>query len=76
MSHHLADRKALRDDLAQATDHDVLLVELKAAAVDVALRDAKQRSRDVVFVNNALVGTDVEGAFDRVLHLATERSST
>jgi cyclic 2,3-diphosphoglycerate synthetase len=76
ITHHLADRKALRSDLAQASGHQVLLVELKAAAVDVAVRAAKEQNIDVVFVNNAVVGTGIEDAFDRVLHLATDRSSS
>jgi cyclic 2,3-diphosphoglycerate synthase len=75
ITHHLADRSALRTDLAQAQKHDVLAVELKAAAVDVAVRTAQEQGIDVVFVNNELVGKDVEGAFDRILHLSTERSS-
>jgi cyclic 2,3-diphosphoglycerate synthetase len=74
MSHRLADRKALRVELAQAPLFDVLLVELKAAAVDVAARFADERGIDVVFVDNALVGTGIEDAFDRVLSLASKRS--
>lgn len=72
MTHHLSDRAGLRPDLEAAPDHDVLLVELKAAAVDVAARAAKERGTEVVFVNNTLLGTDIESAFGRVL----ERSSS
>jgi len=50
--------------------HDVVLVELKAAAVDVAVRTATDQGTEVVFVNNAVVGTDVEAAFDRILERA------
>jgi cyclic 2,3-diphosphoglycerate synthetase len=77
MTHRLSDRRALRDELSHAPTHDVMLVELKAAAVDVAARAASKRSTEVVFVNNALVGmgsTGVEDAFDHVLGKATERS--
>ena len=76
MTHHLADRAALRDELSQAPEFDVMLVELKAAGVDVAAREASKRSIEVVFVNNGLVGmgkTGIEDAFDRVLQKATER---
>ncbi len=80
MSHRLADRGGLRNELANAPEHDVMLVELKAAAIDVAARSASERGTEVVFVNNALVGTgqgtDVQGAFDRVIELASERSTT
>jgi cyclic 2,3-diphosphoglycerate synthetase len=74
MTHKLSDRAALRRDLAEADSHDVVLVELKAAAIDVAARTAVEQGREVVFVNNAVVGTDlngetsdVAGAFDRVI---------
>jgi cyclic 2,3-diphosphoglycerate synthetase len=61
MTHHLSDRAGLRRDLTDAPDHDVVLVELKAAAVDVAARAAVEQGRDVVFVNNEIVGTDPDG---------------
>ena len=79
MTHHLSDRAALRHDLSDAPAHDVVLVELKAAAVDVAARAAVDQGRRVVFVNNELVGTDpdadrseITAAFERVI----ERSMT
>ena len=74
MSHRLADRKALRAELEEAPEHDLVLVELKAAAVDVAVRAAADKGTDVVFVNNELVGTGIEGAFDRVIELASKRA--
>jgi cyclic 2,3-diphosphoglycerate synthetase len=74
MTHKLSDRAALRRDLAEADAHDVVLVELKAAAIDVAARMAVEQGREVVFVNNAVVGTnmdgetsDVAGAFDKLI---------
>jgi cyclic 2,3-diphosphoglycerate synthetase len=82
MTHHLSDRKSLRTDLESAPEHDVVLVELKAAAVDVAARAAMERKTEVVFVTTALatpersegarMGTGIGSAFDRVL----ERSLT
>lgn len=74
VSHHLADRDALRRDLADAADHDTVLVELKAAAVDVAARSARDRGVDVVFVNNQVVGSGIAEAFDRVTSLAVDRA--
>ncbi len=74
MTHRLSDRRALREELNSAPDYDVLLTELKAGAVDVAVREAHGRGKDVVFVNNTLVGTGIEEAFDRVLDLATKRA--
>ncbi|MEX2395337.1 MAG: 2,3-diphosphoglycerate synthetase, partial [Actinomycetota bacterium] len=74
MSHHLADRSKLRNDISNADTFDVLLVELKAAAVDVVVRTAREMSRDVVFVNNEPMGTGVTEAFDRLLRVADERA--
>lgn len=75
-SHQLADRAALKHDLSRAGGHDLLLVELKAAAVDVAVRAASRSDTEVVFVNNTLVGTGVEDAFDRVIEIATEAAKS
>ncbi|HAF70771.1 MAG: Cyclic 2,3-diphosphoglycerate synthetase [Acetothermia bacterium 64_32] len=55
-SPHLSKRPKLREDLASAPDFDVLLVELKAAGVDVGARLALQGGRKVVFVDNEPVG--------------------
>ena len=70
MTHTLSDRRALREELAAAPSYDVLLTELKAGAVDVAVREALVIGKEVVFVNNEVVGKGIEDAFDRVLHLA------
>jgi cyclic 2,3-diphosphoglycerate synthetase len=51
-SSRLADRPALRADLAAAPAFDVLLVELKAAAVDVAARTAARVGARIVFCDN------------------------
>jgi cyclic 2,3-diphosphoglycerate synthetase len=74
MTHRLANRTVLAQELADAPAYDVLLTELKASAVDVAARHALEAGKDVVFVNNAVVGTGTEEAFDRLISLATERS--
>ena len=82
MTHKLSDRAALRHDLAEAVAHDIVLVELKAAAIDVAARTAVEQGREVVFVNNAIVGTDSTGetsdvasAFDRVIDRSVTNAS-
>lgn len=76
VSHRLADRGALKEELAGAPAYDALLVELKAAAVDVAVRGATTRDVEVVFVDNGLVGTGIAEAFDRVIQLASKRPPT
>src|SRR5919198_1322369 len=48
----LADRAALARDLASAGEYDVLLTELKAAAVDVAAAAATERGAEGGFVDN------------------------
>jgi cyclic 2,3-diphosphoglycerate synthase len=74
MTHRLANRTDLLNDLANAPSYDVLLTELKAGAVDVAVRHALGAGKEVVFVNNTVVGTGTEGAFDRLISLAVDRS--
>ena len=51
-THHLADRAALARDLDAAPAYEVLLTELKAAAVDVAADRAVARGAKVVFADN------------------------
>jgi cyclic 2,3-diphosphoglycerate synthetase len=74
MSHHLSDRTRLRNEIDDAKGFDVLLVELKAAAVEVVVRTAREMDVDVVFVNNEPMGTGIAEAFDRILALADERA--
>lgn len=66
-SNRLADRQGLRSDLAAAESFDVLLVELKAAAVDVATRIATEAGARVVFCDNRPVVVNEDngaGSFD------------
>jgi cyclic 2,3-diphosphoglycerate synthetase len=73
-STRLADRPGLRSDLDAAPEFDVLLVELKAAAVDVASRTAAGRGARVVFCDNRPTVTDTAGSDaalqDEVVRLA------
>jgi cyclic 2,3-diphosphoglycerate synthase len=63
-SHHLADRPALASDLETAPDAEVMLVELKAAAVDLAARIAVERGMRVIFCDNRVVSTGGDGTFE------------
>jgi cyclic 2,3-diphosphoglycerate synthase len=69
VSRNLADRTALREDLAR-TDADVYLVELKAAALDMVAEAALDRGAQVVFAANdveALPGEEDFGELVRRL---------
>jgi cyclic 2,3-diphosphoglycerate synthetase len=77
-SARLGDRAGLADDLDAAEEHEVLLTELKAAAVDVAGVRAVARGADVVFVDNRpepVDGADLSGRIVEVLRLAIGRAS-
>jgi cyclic 2,3-diphosphoglycerate synthetase len=52
VSGQLADRRRLAEELDAAPAFDLLLTELKAAAVDVAARRAKKMGAEVVFCDN------------------------
>lgn len=69
-SHHLARRPQLAADLAAMGEAEMVLVELKAAGVDVAARAALDRGMDVVFCDNRVVTVGGDGSFDE-LALAT-----
>ncbi len=66
-SAHLSDRTRLREDMDRTTGYQVLLTELKAAAVDVACRTALDVGAEVVFLENRAVA--VAGERDVVSHL-------
>jgi cyclic 2,3-diphosphoglycerate synthetase len=70
VSSRLADRDGLAADLASSPPFDVLLTELKAAAVDVAARDAVARGAQVVFVDNRPVSAGGDAEVDEVLRYA------
>jgi cyclic 2,3-diphosphoglycerate synthetase len=78
VSAHLADPAALRRDLASAPPFDVLLTELKAAAIDVAAPVALERGAEVVFVENrptAAGGDDLDDALRDLVKIARERAA-
>jgi cyclic 2,3-diphosphoglycerate synthetase len=76
-SSRLADRAGLAEDMEGAEGFDVLLSELKAAAVDIGVERALARGAEVVFVDNRATvvegDTDLETALGDVLDLAIER---
>lgn len=76
-SSNLADRKLLAEDLSGLSGAEVLVTELKAAAVDVAAAAAIECDMQVVFCDNEPVTVGgTEGLDDRLRHLAglaTER---
>jgi predicted GTPase len=74
-SQHLGDRERLSRDLDAAPDADVLLVELKGAAVDVAVRAGLARGMEVVFCANEVVSVGGDGDFDELV-LATGALAT
>ena len=79
ISHHLANRPLLAADLEAAADAEVLVVELKAAGVDLAARFALQRGMQVVFCDNRVETLGGDGTFEElglaVADLAGERFS-
>ena len=64
ISHNLARRPQLAEDLERLEGADILLVELKAAAIDMAARIALDRNMDVVFCDNRVVTNGGDGTFE------------
>ena len=79
-STRLADRAGLAEDMEGAEAFDVLLTELKAAAVDVACERALARGAEIVFVDNRAIvvegETDLDTALGGVIDQALERQRT
>jgi cyclic 2,3-diphosphoglycerate synthetase len=75
----LADRAELGREMDGARGYEVLLTELKAAAVDVACERALARGAQVVFVDNRAVALegepDLADAFKETIELALERKT-
>jgi cyclic 2,3-diphosphoglycerate synthetase len=73
-SHHLANRPRLAADLEAAEPADVLVVELKAAAVDLATRVALERGMEVVFCDNRVVPVGGDGPFEQLALSTVDRA--
>ena len=71
-SARLADRAGLTRDMDGAPSYEVLLTELKAAAVDVAAERAGARGAEVVFVDNRAVIVEGDGDLGDALGGAVE----
>ncbi|HEX2023425.1 MAG TPA: hypothetical protein VHF00_01875 [Acidimicrobiales bacterium] len=65
-SHHLAHRPQLAADLEAMDAADVLVVELKEAAVDLAARVALEREMEVVFCDNRVVSVGGDATFEEL----------
>jgi cyclic 2,3-diphosphoglycerate synthetase len=80
VSHRLADRSSLITELESAPPYDVLLTELKAAAVDVAAQAARAKDAEVVFLDNRPETAEGDGDVSELLletaRLAVERAGT
>jgi cyclic 2,3-diphosphoglycerate synthetase len=78
-SSRLADRAGLERELERAEEYEVLLTELKAAAVDVACDRALARGAQVIFVDNRAVALpgepDLGAALTETIELAMERTT-
>jgi cyclic 2,3-diphosphoglycerate synthase len=76
-SPHLSDRARLRADMAAcAGGYDVLLTELKAAAIDVVASAGEEAGVPTVLCDNvpvAVDGSDLGAEFARVAELAIDR---
>ena len=65
-SHNLANRPLLEADLERWGDAEVLVVELKAAAIDVAVSLALQKGMDVVFCDNRVETVSGDASFEEL----------
>jgi cyclic 2,3-diphosphoglycerate synthetase len=77
-THRLGDRAGLAADLEAAPPFEVLVTELKAAAIDVAAEAARARGAEVVFADNRAVTIEGDGELPDLLletaRLAIERA--
>lgn len=69
-SHNLARRQQLALDLERIGGADVVLVELKAAGVDVVAKAALKQGLDVVFCDNRVVTNGGDGTFEDLVQQA------
>ena len=63
-SFNLADRQELKKELSGFTDYDVLLTELKAAAVDMVTEFALRNNKSINYLNNVPVIIEGEEHFN------------
>jgi cyclic 2,3-diphosphoglycerate synthetase len=71
ISGSLANRAALRDELA-AIDADLILIELKAAAIDVVAEVARERGVELALVDNEMTPLPGEPGLESALRALAE----
>jgi cyclic 2,3-diphosphoglycerate synthetase len=72
ISHSLSDRDKLEEEIKDIKDRaDILLVEIKAAAIDVATRHALDHGLDVVYMDNVPHGVDGDDPAEALLWAAS-----
>ncbi|NJE26027.1 2,3-diphosphoglycerate synthetase [Thermococcus sp. MV5] len=71
-SHNLANRPKLKEDLKRFSNYDTILVELKAAAVDVVTREALKQGKDVIYLDNEPVNIDGKDLRGSVLEIGRD----
>lgn len=69
MSANLSNRQKLWRDLKHFRDYDVILVELKAAAVDVVTKYALENGKEVIYLDNEPVNIDRKDLKKAILNL-------
>jgi cyclic 2,3-diphosphoglycerate synthetase len=74
VSHRLADRSGVAEDVDAAPSFQVLVTELKAAAIDVAAERALSRGAEVVFADNRAETLEGDGHLPDLL-LETARAA-
>jgi cyclic 2,3-diphosphoglycerate synthetase len=65
-SNQLGNRRALAADLERMGAAEILVVELKASAIDLAARTALERGMEVVFYRNEVVTVGGDGTFEEL----------
>ncbi len=68
-SGHLSNRKKLIEDMKKFKGYDAVLVELKAAAVDVVTKRALEEGKGVIFMDNEPVNIDGNSLRESILKL-------
>lgn len=77
ISSNLSNRPLLQEDIERNIDNiDTMLTELKAAAVDVATKDALERQLEVVYCDNIPIAVnneyDLDKSIMRIVHEAVD----
>ena len=69
ISPNLANRSKLREDLKHFNNYESILVELKAAAVDVVTREALAQGKRIIYMDNEPKNVDGKDLKNSVLNL-------